>query len=92
MLNVENMDNFTALNTLYLGFTFGVNLMYASPCVYWILVFLLAFIYKFVLFKFRVKDAIGTIDYAQIAKRSLVLVEVYTCRSNSTPSHIIWVC
>ncbi len=55
--------------------------MHASAHAYTILVFLLAFFYKF-----------GAIDQAQIAEASLAQVEVYTCRSNSTPNRIIWVC
>ncbi len=31
---VENMDNFTALYTTYLRFTFGTNLMHTSPHAY----------------------------------------------------------
>ncbi len=64
--NGENMDNFTALYILYLRFTFGTNSMHVSPHAYRILVFLLAFFYRFMLFEFRVKDAAGTIDHAQI--------------------------
>ncbi len=56
LLNSENMDNFTALYTSYLRFTFGTNSMHASPCANRIFVFLLTFFYKFMLLEFRVKD------------------------------------
>ncbi len=67
MSNSENMDNFTALYTLYLHFTFGTNSMHASTGAFGILIFLLAFFYKFMLLEFQVKDAAGTIDHVQIA-------------------------
>ncbi len=57
--NVENIDNFAALQTSYLRFTFGTNSMHASPLAYGILVLVLAFFYKFMLFEFRVKDRWG---------------------------------
>ncbi len=57
MLNGENMDNFTALYTLYLRCTLGTNSMHASPRGYVIFVFVLAFFYKFTLFE-------GTFDHA----------------------------
>ncbi len=53
-----------------------------------IFVFILAFLYKFILFEF----AAGTIDHAQIASASPDLVEAYTCRSISTSNRIIRVC
>ncbi len=55
MSNGENMDNFTALYTSYLHLTKGTISMHASPHAYVILIFL-AFFYKFMLFKFQVKD------------------------------------
>ncbi len=56
MLNSENMDNFTALYTLYLRFTFDTKLMHASPLAYGSFVVLPAFFYKSMLFEFRVID------------------------------------
>ncbi len=67
MSNSENMDNFTALYSSYLRFTFGTNLMHASPHAYEIFIFILTIFYKFMLFEFQVKDAVGTINHAQIA-------------------------
>ncbi len=75
MSNGENMENFTALYTSYLHFTFGTNLMHAAPRAYGIFVFVLAFFYRFVLFLFRVKDATKTVNHAQIAWASLGPVE-----------------
>ncbi len=57
MSNGENMDIFTALYVLYLRFTFGTNSVHASPHAYGILIFLLAFFYKFLLFKLQDKDS-----------------------------------
>ncbi len=54
--------------TSYLCFTFGTN--FDAPHAYGISVFLLAFLYKFMLFELRFKDAAGTIDHAQIALAS----------------------
>ncbi len=65
--NSEDMDNFTALYTSYLLFTFGTNLMHASPRGHGISVFYSAFCYKFMLFEFQVKGVMGTVDHAQIA-------------------------
>ncbi len=56
------MDDFTALYTSYLYFTFGTNSVHVSPPAYAIPVFF----YKFMLFEFRVKDAVGTINHVQI--------------------------
>ncbi len=67
MLNGENMDSFTALYALYLRFTFSTNLMHATPRCYDTFVFFSAFFYKCELFKFRVKDVMGTVDHAQNA-------------------------
>ncbi len=55
MSNGENIDNLTALYASYLHFICGTNLMHASPRAYWILVSLLAFFYKFMLFEFQSK-------------------------------------
>ncbi len=57
--NDENMDNFTALNTSYLRFTFGTKSMHASPCACGNFVFIVAFFYKFVLLEFWVKNQCG---------------------------------
>ncbi len=92
MSNNENMDSYTVLHTSYLCFTFGTNLMHASPRADTIPVFLPAFFNKFKLFEFQVKDTAGTIDHAQIASSSMSPVEAYTCRSNLTSSRIIWIC
>ncbi len=89
-LNGKNMDNFTALFTSSLGFTFGTNSMHASVRGYEICVFLMAFFYKLMLFESLVKDAVGTVDHTQIPLASPGPVEAYTCRSNSTSS--VWVC
>ncbi len=86
MSNGENMNNLTAL------FTFGTNLMHASPRIYGILVFFQAFFYKFMLFKFWVKDAMGTINHAHITEASPDPVKAYTCRSHPTSNRIFWVC
>ncbi len=67
MSNGKNMDNFAALDTSYLRFTFASVSMHPSPRAYRIFVFVLAFFYKFMLFQFHVKDAVGTIDHVQIA-------------------------
>ncbi len=83
VLNVENMDNFTALYASYQCFTFGTVSMHASPCAYGFLFFFPAFFYKFMLFEFRVKDAAGIIGHAQIAEASPGPVKVYTWRSYS---------
>ncbi len=66
--------------------------MHTSPYAYGILVFLLTFFYKFMLFEFQVKDAVGTINHAQNTEVSPVPVKAYTCKSYSTSNHIIWVC
>ncbi len=60
----ENMDNFTALYASYLRFTFGTD---SSPRAYRIFVFLLAVFYKFMPFKFPIKDVVGIIDHVQNA-------------------------
>ncbi len=62
MSNSENMDNFTALYTSYLHFTVPTDSVHASPRAYGILVFFPAFLYKFMLFEFWVKDVVETID------------------------------
>ncbi len=82
------MDKFTALYTSYLRFTPGTNSMHASPCAYRISGFVLAFLYKFMPFKFQVKDATATISHTQITWASLGPIEAYMSRSNSTS--IIW--
>ncbi len=51
--------------TLYFQYRFAVD--HASPHADRILVFLLTFFYKFMLFEFRVKDAAWSVDNAQIA-------------------------
>ncbi len=90
--NGENMENLTALYTSYLRFTFGTNVMHASSCSYRIFVFVLAFFYTFMLTEFWVKDALGTIDHAQIALASLGRAEAYTCRcSFNFQSHYLGV-
>ncbi len=66
MSNGENTDNFTALYTLYLSFTFGTNSMQASSRAHGIFVHFLAFFYELTLFKFWVKDTARTTDHAQI--------------------------
>ncbi len=66
--------------------------MQASSYAYIFFVFFPAFFYKFMLFEFRVKDTAGTVDHAQNASASPGPVEAYTCRSNLTSNHIIWVC
>ncbi len=50
------MDNFTALYTSFLQFTFGTSLLHTSPRAYKIFVFILASFYKFMLFELQVKD------------------------------------
>ncbi len=59
MLNGDNVDIFTELYTSYLRFTFGTKSLYTSPHVYRILVFSLAFFYKFILFDFQVLNCHG---------------------------------
>ncbi len=89
--NTENADNFKAPYTSYLLFTCGINLMCASPYAYRILVYFLAFFYKFMLFEMWVKDRRE--EYQSCTdclgqSRS----GGYTCRSISTPNSIVWVC
>ncbi len=57
------MDNFTALYTSYLRFTFGTNMILLVLRGF---VFSPAF-YKFMSFKLRVKDTARTVDHAQTA-------------------------
>ncbi len=76
MTNNENMDNFAALSTSCLRFTFGKKSMQVSPPTSRILIFFSAFFYKFMLLEFCAKDAMGIIDHAQIASASVDPVEV----------------
>ncbi len=69
MSNSKNTDNVTALYTSYLLFTFGTNLMHASPRACGILVFFPAYFYKFMLFKLWFKDCTGTIDHVRVRLR-----------------------
>ncbi len=54
-----------------------------------ILVFFTAFLYKFKLLVFRVKDAAGTVDHPQNTQASPGPVEAYSCRSKSVPNYIV---
>ncbi len=67
MSNDENTDNFTALYASNLRFSFGINLMHSSSRAHRIFVFFSASLYKFMLFKFRFRDTVATIDHVQIA-------------------------
>ncbi len=40
-----------------------------SFCAYGILVFFTVFLYKFMLFEFRVKDAAGSVDHMQMRRK-----------------------
>ncbi len=53
------------LYTSSLHFTFGINKMHATPHAFDILVAFPGSLYKSMLFKFQVKDAVGIIDHAQ---------------------------
>ncbi len=70
------MDNCTALYASYLHFTFGTNKMHASLRANEILVFFPAFLYRFMLFEFQVKDAVRTIVHVQIVQSSPGSVQV----------------
>ncbi len=59
MLNGENMDNFIALYTSFLHFTFGTNSMHTSPLAYGIFVFFTAFFHKVYAVELQVKDCCG---------------------------------
>ncbi len=90
MSNSDNMDNFTALSTSYLCFTFGTNLMHAAPRAYRILVFFPALFSKFMLFEFQVKDDAGTFDHVQNTEASPGLIEFFStsvlCTLSDWPS------
>ncbi len=90
MSNGENMDNFTALYTSYLRFTFGTNSTHAFSCAYRVFGLVLAFLYKFMLFGSGSKTAAGTTDHVQITQASPGPVKVYPCRRNLTSNHIIY--
>ncbi len=60
------MDKFTALYTSYLHIYFQYKFdRRFSTCL--LFFFVLAVFYKFMLFKFWVKDAAATVDHVQIA-------------------------
>ncbi len=84
------------ISTLYFCYDFDAYYIKivatTTPRAYGILVCLLTFFFKFMLFEFRVKDDAETIDHMQIVKASRGPVEAYTCESKLTPSHIIEVC